>query len=207
LRQQTKLLRVLETGEMERVGSSRTRQVDVRVFSATNADLQAACAAGKFREDLLFRLNTIEIHIPPLRERREDMPALCSHFLSKHASRYTKPIQGFSPNAMEKLKEYTWPGNVRELEHTIERAVIMCREENIQAHHLGLQNAGAAESADLSEMSLEEVESLLISKALARCSGNVSQAAEVLGLSRGTFYRRMEKYGLYAPDAARKEKR
>lgn len=207
LRQQAKLLRVLETGEMERVGSSRTRQVDVRVFSATNADLQAACAAGKFREDLLFRLNTIEIHIPPLRERREDIPALSSHFLSKHASRYTKPIQGFSPNALEKLKEYTWPGNVRELEHTIERAVIMCREENIQAHHLGLQNAGAADSADLSEMSLEEVESLLISKALARCSGNVSQAAEVLGLSRGTFYRRMEKYGLYAPDAARKEKR
>lgn len=206
LRQQAKLLRVLETGEMERVGSSRTRQVDVRVLSATNADLPAACAAGNFREDLLFRLNTIEIRIPPLRERREDIPALASHFLSKYAARYTKHIEGFSQEALQKLKEHPWPGNVRELEHTIERAVIMCRDISIQLVHLGLQNSNRVIALDLSEMTLEEVEALLVSKALARCSGNVSQAAEVLGLSRGTFYRRMEKYGLYAPDPARKEK-
>lgn len=206
LRQQAKLLRVLETGEMERVGSSRTRRVDVRVLSATNADLRAACTAQLFREDLLFRLNTVEIQIPPLRERREDVPALCSHFLSKYTTRYSKQIEGFSPEAIQKLSEYMWPGNVRELEHTIERAVIMCRENMVQTHHLGLQPPSRSLVPDISEMSLEEVEALLIGKALARCNGNVSQAAEVLGLSRGTFYRRMEKYGLYAPDPGRKEK-
>lgn len=207
LRQQAKLLRVLETGEMERVGSSRTRQVDVRVFTATNADLRAACAAGNFREDLLFRLNTVEIHIPPLRERAEDIPALAAHFLSKYSCRYNKQIEALVPEALQKLTEYIWPGNVRELEHTIERAVIMCRENSIQAHHLGLQDSSRTGAGDFSEMSIEQVEALLIGKALARYSGNVSQAAELLGLSRGTFYRRMEKYGLYAPDPARKEKR
>ncbi len=207
LRQQAKLLRVLETGQMERVGSSRTRQVDVRVLSATNADLPAEAIAGNFREDLLFRLNTVEIHIPPLRERREDVAALTSHFLSKYAARYNKQIGGFSQDAMAKLTEYGWPGNVRELEHTIERAVIMCRDGQIQRHDLGLQNSAHSRSLDLSAMNLEEVEALLIGKALARYSGNVSQAAEVLGLSRGSFYRRMEKYGLYAPEAARKEKK
>ena len=207
LRQQAKLLRVLETGEMERVGSSRTRRVDVRVISATNADLPAECAKGNFREDLLFRLNTVEIHIPSLRERREDIVALSSHFLNKYAARYSKNIQGCSADAVSKLNEYSWPGNVRELDHTIQRAVIMCREEQIQTGHLGLQSSNRSKTVDLADMSLEEVESLLISKALARYSGNVSQAAEVLGLSRGTFYRRMEKYGFYAPDPARKEKR
>jgi DNA-binding NtrC family response regulator len=207
LRQQAKLLRVLETGEMERVGSSRTRQVDVRVLSATNADLRAACAAGEFREDLLFRLNTVEVHIPPLRERKEDISLLSSHFLAKYAARYNKRIDDFSHEALHKLTEYSWPGNVRELEHAIERAVIMCRDNTIEVPHLGLQNSSRSLSPDLSEMSLEQVEELLISKALARCSGNVSQAAEILGLSRGTFYRRMEKYGLYVPDPARKEKR
>jgi len=207
IRQQAKLLRVLETGAMERVGSSRTRQVDVRVLSATNADLRAACAEGHFREDLLFRLNTVEIHIPPLRERREDIPALSAHFLVKYASRYNKQIEQFSKEAMQRLVEYSWPGNVRELEHTIERSVIMCRENTIHSQHLGLQNANRLQDPDFSEMSLEQVEALLITKALARYNGNVSQAAEVLGLSRGTFYRRMEKHGLYAPDPARKEKR
>jgi len=207
LRQQATLLRVLETGEMERVGSSRKRQVSVRVLSATNADLRAACASGSFREDLLFRLNTVEIHLPPLRERREDIPALAAHFLSKYTARYTKQIECFSGEALQKLTEYAWPGNVRELEHTIERAVIMCRESNIHPHHLGLESPSRSRTPDISDMSLEDVEALLIGKALARYSGNVSQAAEVLGLSRGTFYRRMEKYGLYAPDPTRKEKR
>lgn len=206
LRQQAKLLRVLETGQMERVGSSRTLQVDVRVVSATNADLPAECAAGNFREDLLFRLNTVEIHIPPLRERREDIPMLSAHFLCKHASRYRKQINEFSPEAMEKLLEYPWPGNVRELDHTVERAVIMCRTDQIGVANLGLQSSVRSRSSDLSEMSLEEAEALLISKALARYAGNISQAAEVLGLSRGTFYRRMEKHGLYAPSSVRKEK-
>jgi len=204
--QQGKLLRVLETGELERVGSSRTRQIKVRLLSATNADLEAECAARNFREDLLFRLNTVEIRIPPLRERRADIPAFCSHFLLKYTTRYRKQIDSFSPEAMEKLLEYPWPGNVRELDHTLERSVIMCREDKIQPSHLGLQSSARFRPIDLTDMSLEEVEALLIGKALARYSGNVSQAAEVLGLSRGTFYRRMEKYGLYAPSPFRKEK-
>jgi len=206
MRQQARLLRVLETGEMERVGSSRTQKVNVRVISATNANLKAACAEGSFREDLLFRLNTVEIHLPPLRERREDIPALSSYFLHKYTQRYTKHVEGFTPEAMEKLLEYYWPGNVRELDHTIERAVLMCREEKIDANHLGLPSSSSARTANLSDMSLEEVEAQLIGKALARYNGNVSQAAEVLGLSRGTFYRRMEKHGLYVPSAVKKEK-
>src|SRR6266700_2991996 len=120
LRQQAKLLRVLEAGEIERVGSSRAVRVNVRVVSATNADLRAACAYGQFREDLLFRLNTVEIHVPALRERREDIPLLAAHFLSRYATRYRRPVQRFDVSAIQALQQYSWPGNVRELEHTIE---------------------------------------------------------------------------------------
>ena len=145
LRQQAKLLRVLEAGEIERVGSSRALRVDVRVISATNADLRAACASGQFREDLLFRLNTVEIHVPALRERREDIPALAVHFLTRYASRYRRPIQGFEASALQLLMQYSWPGNVRELEHTLERAVLMCRGNEIQRADLGLDHAAPAE--------------------------------------------------------------
>jgi len=176
-------------------------------MSATNADLSAECAAGRFREDLLFRLNTIEIYLPPLRDRLQDIPLLASHFLSRYGIRYGKCIEGFTPDAMSRLAEYHWPGNVRELDHTVERAVIMCRSNIIEPSHLGLNISSRMRPANLADMSLEEAEALLISKALARYNGNISQAAEVLGLSRGTFYRRMEKHGLYVPDPARKEKR
>src|SRR3954447_19442240 len=132
MRQQSKLLRVLESGEVERVGSSRPRKVNVRVLSATNTDLQAACEVGQFREDLLFRLNTVEIHVPALRERREDIPVLAAHFLGRYAARYRRPVKSFDPAALLALKQYFWPGNVRELEHTIERAVLMCRTGEIQ---------------------------------------------------------------------------
>src|SRR5580700_8661336 len=138
LRQQAKLLRVLEAGEIERVGSSRAVRVDVRVVSATNADLRTACASGQFREDLLFRLNTVEIHVPALRERREDIPALAVHFLTRYALRYRRPITGFEASALQLLMQYSWPGNVRELEHTLERAVLMCRGSEIQRADLGL---------------------------------------------------------------------
>ena len=195
LRQQAKLLRVIESGEMERVGSSRTKKVDVRVISATNSDLKAACEAGQFREDLLFRLNTVEIHLPALRERREDIPALAIHFLSQYASRYRRQVKGLDPTALQALLQYAWPGNVRELEHTMERAVLMCRTEQIQAGDLGLGSQRAS-AQNLEELSLEAVESILIRKALQRFQGNVSQAADALGLSRGALYRRMEKYGL-----------
>ena len=195
MRQQAKLLRVIESGEIERVGSSRGKRVDVRVISATNANLQAAAQNGEFREDLLFRLNTVEIHLPALRERREDIPVLAMHFLSTYASRYRRQVQGFDPAALQMLLQYAWPGNVRELEHTMERAVLMCRAEQIQPADLGIamQRPG---SQNLEELSLESVESILIRKALQRFQGNVSQAAEALGLSRGALYRRMEKYGL-----------
>ena len=195
LRQQAKLLRVLESGEIERVGSSRPRKVNVRVLSATNTDLTAACASGQFREDLLFRLNTVEIHVPPLRERREDIPVLAAHFLGRYTARYRRPVQSFDPAALLALKQYSWPGNVRELEHTIERAVLMCRTGEIQPADLSL-NSPRAQSQNMEELSLEAVEAVLVRKALQRFQGNVSQAAEALGLSRGALYRRMEKYGV-----------
>jgi DNA-binding NtrC family response regulator len=195
LRQQAKLLRVVESGEMERVGSSASRKVDVRLISATNADLSCAIVSGQFREDLLFRLNTVEIHLPALRERRQDIPALAMHFLAQYASRYRRPVKGFDPAALQTLMQYAWPGNVRELEHTLERAVLMCRTEQIQSSDLGL-GTQRAQAQNLEELSLEAVESILIRKALQRFQGNVSQAAEALGLSRGALYRRMEKHGL-----------
>ena len=207
VRQQAKLLRVLETGEIERVGSSRTQRVDVRVISATNADLEAECRARNFREDLLFRLNTVEILLPPLRERREDIPKLAAHFLAKYCGRYSKKIQGFAPETMERMAEYPWRGNIRELDHAVERAIIMAREDMIQTSDLGLQSPNKSQNVDLGQMSLEEVEALLIGKALARYSGNISRAAELLGLSRGTFYRRMEKYGFYVSNTGQDEKR
>ena len=194
-RQQAKLLRVLETGELERVGSSKTQKVNVRMLSATNADLRGECAANRFREDLLFRLNTVEINLPPLRERREDIPTLAAHFLARYAARYRRPIQGLEPAALQMMLHYGWPGNVRELDHTIERAVLMARGERIEAANLGLNaQRGGAQSMD--DMSLEAVEAILIRKALARANGNVSHAADALGLSRGALYRRIEKYGL-----------
>ncbi|HVC91024.1 MAG TPA: sigma-54 dependent transcriptional regulator [Acidobacteriaceae bacterium] len=194
IRQQAKLLRVLEAGELEPVGSSRVRRIDVRVLSATNADLMHECAEGRFRPDLLFRLNTVEIHLPPLRERREDIPALAAHFLARYAARYRKQIEGLDATALHALLDHSWPGNVRELEHSMERAVLMSRGRRIQAGDLNLQTTKPAD--DIDEMSLEAVESILIRKALARHDRNVSQAADALGLSRGALYRRMEKYGI-----------
>jgi DNA-binding NtrC family response regulator len=196
-RQQAKLLRVLETGELERVGSSKTRRVDVRVLSATNADLHDEVEAGRFRADLLFRLNTVEIHLPPLRERREDIPPLAAYFLSRYAQRYRKQVSGLDQGAIQAMLLHSWPGNVRELDHTLERAVLMARGPQIEVSDLGL-NPARSSSPGLEEMSLESVESILIRKALSRSAGNVSQAADALGLSRGALYRRMEKYGIQA---------
>ena len=194
---QPKLLRVLETGEFERVGSSKTRKINVRVLSATNADLNAEVAEGRFRQDLRFRLNTVEIDLPPLRERREDIPALAEHFLRQHRERYQRQITGLSPEAFEALRVHSWPGNVRELDHVIERAVLMSSNSLITAFDLALQNTPEAQvSARLEEMSLEDAEQLLIRKALARFEGNANRAAEALGLSRSALYRRLQKYGL-----------
>ena len=195
LAQQAKLLRVLETGEVERVGSSRARRVDARLISATNADPHAEVRAGRFREDLLFRLNTVAIRIPPLRDRREDVPLLASHFLRRYAQRYRKPAQSFAPDAMEALLRHAWPGNVRELDHAVERAVLMAEGDSIQARDLAL-GAPTDGAAALEQMSLEEVEQVLVRKALARAGGNVSEAAKALGLSRSALYRRLKRHGL-----------
>ncbi|MCF3648188.1 sigma-54-dependent transcriptional regulator [Synoicihabitans lomoniglobus] len=194
LSQQAKILRTLETGEFERVGSSRTYRANVRLISATNADLQQQVADGKFRQDLLFRLNTIHIHLPPLRERREDIDLLAQHFLKQHVKRYNKSITGFDSSATEAMRGYTWPGNVRELDHAVERGCLMAQGKVIKAGDLGL-NAGNA-TPQIEDMSIEEVEAYLIKKTLARCDGNARKAAEELGLSRSAFYRRLEKYGL-----------
>jgi DNA-binding NtrC family response regulator len=193
--QQQKLLRVIETGEFERLGSSRTRRVDVRIISATNANLAEEVAAGRFRQDLLFRLNTIEIRLPPLRDRREDLPLLAQHFLRQHAQRYRKRLTGFESGAMQILLEHPWPGNVRELDHAIERAVLMAPGPLVKAQDLGLR-AGTAGAGRLEDMSLEDVECFLIKKAMTRFDGNVSQAAKALGLSRSALYRRLQRYGL-----------
>jgi DNA-binding NtrC family response regulator len=195
LRQQAKLLRVLETGELERVGSSQTRRVDVRVLSATNAQLTEEAAAGNFREDLLFRINTVEIHLPALRERREDIPLLATHFLQRNRTRYRKQVTAFSAAAMQQMMQYAWPGNVRELEHAVERAVLLCRGEEIEPANLAVTSARPS-APSFDNMSIDEVESLLIRKVLRRCDGNISQASEALGLSRAALYRRIEKYGL-----------
>jgi len=192
--QQAKILRALERGEFERVGSSRTLRADVRLISATNSDLAAEVAAGRFRQDLLFRLNTIQIHLPALRERRDDIDLLAQHFLKQHVARYRKAISGFDEESMRALRAYAWPGNVRELNHAVERAVLMAPGKVVRAVDLALNAASAVPRLD--DMSLEEVEAYLIKKTLARCDGNARKAAELLGLSRSAFYRRLEKYGL-----------
>src|SRR5438309_10501772 len=156
---QAKLLRVLEIGEMERVGSSRTKRVDVRIISATNANLPDEVANGRFRQDLLFRLNTIEIALPPLRERKEDIPLLAAHFLKLYAQRYRKPVKGFDPSALQKMLDHPWPGNVRELDHATERAVLMSTSDHIQAGDLGLESERTS-SSRIEDLSLEEVENL-----------------------------------------------
>ncbi|OYV66240.1 MAG: sigma-54-dependent Fis family transcriptional regulator, partial [Gemmatimonadetes bacterium 21-71-4] len=192
---QAKLLRVLQTGEFERVGSSKTRRVDVRVLAATNADLRAEVAAGRFREDLFFRLNTVELHLPPLRERRDDLPLLATHFLQQFAAHYRRPVTGFAPDAMSALLRYSWPGNVRELAHTVERAILLAPGDLVREADLALQPAGGA-AAPLEGMSLEDVERVLIQKAMARYEGNVSLAAKALGLSRSALYRRLQRHRL-----------
>ena len=195
LAQQAKLLRVIETGDFERVGSSKTLHAKVGIISATNSNLENEMAAGRFRQDLLFRLNTIQITLPPLRERRDDIMPLANSFLAQHAEHYRKQIAGFDETAREQLLRHRFPGNVRELDHIVERAVLMTQDRQICANDLGLTNDGG-ESRSLEEMSLEEVEAFLIKKALARNDGNARKAAEALGLSRSAFYRRLQQYGL-----------
>src|SRR5258706_4920248 len=192
---QPKLLRVLETGEFERVGSSKTRRGERRIPSPPHPEPHAEVTGGRFRQDLLFRLNTIEIRIPPLRDRREDIPILAAYFLRQHAQRYRKRVTVFEASALRALTEHAWPGNVRELDHSVERAVLMTHGPEMKTEDLGLR-AGGEREKPVDDMSLEEVECFLIKKALGRFDGNVSRAAEALGLSRSALYRRLQRYGL-----------
>lgn len=195
LAQQAKLLRVLQTGELSPVGSSKVRKVSARVLSATNVDVGAEVQAGRFREDLLYRLNTVEIHLPPLRERREDIPALAAHFLESLTRRYGIEGAAFDPSAMEALLAHSFPGNVRELEHAVERALLLAPSGVIHAEDIALRRPSQPASR-LEEMTLEEAEGHLIARALARTGGNVTDAARALGLSRSALYRRMQHFGL-----------
>ena len=193
--QQARLLRALETGEFERVGSSRTQRADVRIISATNANLPAMITDGRFREDLLFRINTVEIRLPPLRERREEIAELATTALEKKAAQYSRDIRGFEPAALTALMQYGWPGNVRELNSVVERSLLLTAGPQVGIADLRLSAARAAPPS-LEEMSLEDAERALIRSAIKRNGGSVPAAAEALGLSRSAMYRRLEKLGL-----------
>jgi DNA-binding NtrC family response regulator len=197
--QQARLLRALETGEFERVGSSRTQRADVRVVSATNADLPVMIRDGRFREDLLFRINTVEVRLPPLRERREEILELATAQLGRKAAQYARPVRGFDPLALSALQNYAWPGNVRELNSVVERSLLLAAGDEIGAADLRL-SAAKSGPPSLEEMSLEDAERALIRSAIRRNGGSVQSAAEALGLSRSAMYRRLEKLGLKVDD-------
>jgi DNA-binding NtrC family response regulator len=190
---QSKLLRVLENGEFEPVGSSRTRRASVRILSATNADLDQEVADGQFRQDLLYRLNTVRIHVPPLRKRPEDIPLLATHFLQGYVTKYRKVITGFNEAALKALLQYAWPGNVRQLDHAIERAVLMAQSRLLGPADLGLQRSETA-VPQFENMTLDQIESWAVRRAFDRYDGDISRAAQALGLSRAAMYRRLEKH-------------
>jgi len=192
---QAKLLRVIETGEYEPVGSSRTHTADVRLISATNADLPAMVRQGTFREDLLFRLNPIVIDLPTLNQRREDIGPLAEHFLTRYSQKYCRQELYLSDAARHTLENHPWPGNVRELDHVIQRGVLMAHSESINASDLGFE-APPVDTVDVDGMTLEEMEKWMIRNALRQCNGNIKEAAQKLGLGRGALYRRLEKYGM-----------
>jgi transcriptional regulator with PAS, ATPase and Fis domain len=193
---QTKLMKVLEERETCALGSNKSVKIDVRLVCATNRDLDEAVENGEFRQDLLFRINTIEINLPPLRERENDIPQLCSYFLNIFNCKYQKSIKGLSNAAHKQLSEYHFPGNVRELKHIIHRAVILCSGNVLAPEHLALRTKVKNRSISLASLNIEEAEEKLIREALAKYSGNMKRAAEALGINRTSLYRRLEKYGL-----------
>lgn len=201
LSQQPKLLRVLEQGEFERLGSSRAQRADLRVVSATNADVHEAARQGRFRTDLLFRLNAVELRVPALRERREDIIPLAQLFLERGAERFSRGPVYLSPGAQRALEAYPWPGNVRELAHALERAVLLSAHSRLEAEELGLGSASPGrEGADGSQVrTLAAAEQAMIREALARHHGNILKAARELGVSRAALYRRLQKFGWSEP--------
>lgn len=192
---QSKLLSALQSRQVTRVGSNQSIEVDIRLICATNMPLNQMVKEGKFRQDLLYRINTVEITIPPLSDRIDDIPLLADHFLNHYAKKYRKEVLSIAPEAMNKLKKYPWPGNVRELQHAIERAVIMADSSTLQESDFLFSRKGS-DSVTTDSLNLDEVEKAAVVKAIQLHNGNISKAAEELGLTRASLYRRMEKYGL-----------
>ena len=194
---QSKLLTAIEKQEVTRVGSNKSRPIDIRLICATNMPIYQMAKEGNFRQDLLYRINTVEITLPLLSERIDDIPLLVDHFLQQFAHKYKKNIKGVTSSAMKKLRQYNWPGNVRELQHAVERAVILSESKILQPNDFMLktqQNAG--EEGALSTYNIEDIERDVIQRALRKNNGNISQASKELGLTRASLYRRLEKYGL-----------
>ena len=192
---QSKLLSCLQSRQVTRVGSNQHVPVDIRLICATNMSLHKMVQEGTFRQDLLYRMNTVEIHVPPLSDRVEDIPLLANHYLNYYAKKYHKPVNTIAPEAMDKLKRYAWPGNIRELQHAIERAVIMTDSSSLQETDFILSRS-LSSGPPANTLNLDEVEKAAIAKALQMHNGNISKAADELGLTRASLYRRMEKYGL-----------
>ena len=200
LPQQAKLLTALQNRKITRVGSNKAIDIDIRLISATNMPIQEMIQTGKFRQDLLYRINTIEIQLPPLRERTEDIPYLADHYINFYSKKYNKEIYKLSDAALARMCKYEWPGNIRELQHSIERAVIMSSHSVLQPEDFFFQSAQSENKKDgglnLDHLNIEDVEKILIRKSLDKNYGNITQAAQELGLTRSSLYRRLEKYGL-----------
>lgn len=192
---QAKLLTVLQNRQVTRVGSNKQIPIDVRLISATNKNIQQLAASGQFRQDLLYRINTIEVHLPPLRERREDIVPLAEYFLGMYRKKYNRPVAFLHETLITQLENYDWPGNIRELQHAIERAVILCQGKTLMPKDVFVKSAASAEKLDTG-FNLEDMERNMIAQALKQCNGNITDAAKELGLSRAALYRRMEKYNL-----------
>lgn len=193
---QTKLLTVLERREIVRVGATRSKPIDVRLICATNNNIHQMVSENTFRQDLLYRINTVEIHLPPLRERTGDIPLLANHYIKIYAKKYKKTIKGISANALKKLNQYQWPGNVRELQHSIERAIIMSDGNILEPDDFILSTQSKSSEVELNTFNLDDVEKMIIVKVLKQYQGNITQAAQELGITRTSLYRRMEKYDL-----------
>lgn len=194
---QSKLLTVLQNRKVTRVGSASPKDIDIRLVCATNQSLNEMVSDSTFRQDLLFRINTIEIQLPPLRERKEDIKALVRHFISVYSKKYKKEVTDCTPETISKLEKHSWPGNIRELQHSVERAVIMSEKDLLQQSDFLLnKEAESTENVVFDDYNLEEVEKMVLRKALKKHEGNISKAADELGLTRASLYRRMDKYGL-----------
>jgi two-component system, NtrC family, response regulator HydG len=193
---QAKLLTVLQNRTITKVGSNKTKAIDVRLVCATNKAVYKMVAENNFRQDLLYRINTIEIQLPPLRDRKEDIPLLADYFLHVYAKKYNRTVNALSSNLIKQMQKYQWPGNVRELQHAIERAVILSQTDTLQPEDFASFRLNAGDAANIESLQLEEMEVLLIKKALRKHNGNITETARELGLTRASLYRRLEKYAI-----------